>query len=184
MKNAPIFLFIAFCLISRPVFAQKQNKIEKGGDLPALVLNPFIDSLQLQNEFVIAFRVLMPMLPDSVSTYFILSKNYDQLQAFRFGSKIVKLNLSNVALESIWSNFSQNGLLTMMDERNLIDVCPQKYDIYNSYSYEFIIFEKGKIKRLTYYYPEYYDEVCPGLDERKKIINSVAVVALFIESEN
>jgi hypothetical protein len=35
------------------------------------------------------------------------------------------------------------------------------------------------MKTLSYYYPEHYDEVCFGMPERKKIINSVSIIDLL-----
>jgi hypothetical protein len=165
------------------VFAQEQNILEHGTEIDALALNPLLETLEKQNEFVIAFRVLVKAIPDSASNYFVLTKNSNQFKAFNMGIKLEELKLPNTKLALIWSNFVQNGLLSMKDERDLVDVCPKKYHIYNAHTYEFSILSKGRMKILTYYYPEYYDEVCPGMDERKKIINSVAVFDLYNLSE-
>jgi hypothetical protein len=161
------------------LFAQEQNILERSRDIDYVALNPFLGTLEKQNDFVIAFRVLFSAIPDSAANYFILTKKANKFKAFKMSIKLEELNLPDAKLELIWSNFVQNGLLSMKDERDLVDVCPKKYHIYNAHSYEFAILSKGKAKILTYYYPEHYDEVCPGMDERKKIINSVAIIELF-----
>ncbi|WP_291399894.1 hypothetical protein [Daejeonella sp.] len=167
------------CFVPARVFAQEQNILKQSRDIDYVALNPFLEKLEKQNDFVIAFRVLVSAIPDSAANYFVLTKNANQFKAFKMSIKLEELNLPNAKLELIWANFVQNGLLSMKDERDLVDVCPKKYHIYNAHSYEFTILSKGKIKTLTYYYPEYYDEACPGMDGRKKIINSVAIVELL-----
>jgi hypothetical protein len=161
------------------VFAQEQSILEHSTDIDYVALNSFLGTLEKQNEFVIAFRVLVSAIPHSASNYFILTKNSNQFKAFDLGIKLEELKFPDAKLALIWSNFVQNGLLSMKDEKDLVDVCPKKYHIYNAHSYEFSIVSKGKIKILTYYYPEHYDEVCPGMDERKKIINSVALIEIL-----
>jgi hypothetical protein len=158
------------------VFAQEHYILEHSTEIDTLVINPLLGTLAKQNEYVIAFRVLVNAIPDSASNYFILTKNSNQFKAFNMGFNLEELKLLDAKLVFIWSNFVQNGLLYIKDERDLVDVCPKKYHIYNAHSYEFSILSKGKIKILTYYYPEYFNEVCPGMEERKSIINSVAVL--------
>jgi hypothetical protein len=176
LKIAQIFFFISIYFVAVSVFAQEQNILEHSTDIEKVVLNPFLEKLEKQNDFVIAFRVIVSSIPDSAVNYFVLTKNANQFKAFKMSIKLEELNLPNAELELIWANFVQNGLLSMKDERDLVDVCPKKYHIYNAHSYEFAILSKGKVKILTYYYPEHYEEVCPGMDERKKIINSVALI--------
>lgn len=183
MKIVLLFFFISIYFVPLRVFAQELNILEHGTEIDALALNPLLGTLEKQNEFVIAFRVLVKAIPDSASNYFILTKNSNQFKAFNMGVKLDELKLLDAKLALMWSNFVQNGLLSMKDERDLVDVCPKKYHIYYAHTYEFSILSKGKIKILTYYYPEYYDEVCPGIEERKQIINSVAVFDLYNVSD-
>lgn len=161
------------------VLAQEQNILEHSRDIDYVALNPSLEKLEKHNDFVIAFRVLVSSIPDSATNYFILTKNANQFKAFKMSIKLEELNLPDAKLELIWANFVQNRLLSMKDEKDLVDVCPKKYHIYNAHSYEFVILSKGEIKTLTYYYPEYYDDICPSMDERKKIINSVAIMELL-----
>lgn len=142
--------------------------------------NPFLEELAKENEHVIAFRFIDPSQKEMGWKYIVFVKNANLIQAFRLENSLIKLNLLNDSLMFVWSNFMQNGLLDMKNESELIDVCPKKYHIQNAYSYEFTIITKSKTKVLNYYCPEYYDEVCPGLNERKRIINSVAAMELII----
>jgi hypothetical protein len=52
----------------------------------------------------------------------------------------------------------------------------EKYQVYNSHTYEFVILSSEFMKTLSFYDPEYYDNVCYGMSERKKIVNSVSVI--------
>jgi hypothetical protein len=183
LKIVSLLFFISRYFVPARVFAQEHNILKHSTEIDALALHPLLGTLERQNEFVIAFRVLVKAIPDSASNYFILTKNSNQFKAFNMGIKLEELKLPDVKLALIWSNFLQNGLLSIKDEKDLVDVCPKKYHIYDAHTYEFSILSKGKIKILTYYYPEYYDEVCPGMEERKKIINSVAVFDLFNVSD-
>ena len=80
------------------------------------------------------------------------------------------------SLQLVWDTFIQNDLFTMENESDIPLFCLEKYRIYNSFTYEFVLLNNGKMKKLSYYDPEYYDNACYGMAERKKIINSVAVI--------
>jgi hypothetical protein len=63
--------------------------------------------------------------------------------------------------------------------RNEIDIpnfCAKKYEIFESYTYEFTLVAGGRMKVLSYYSPEYYIEACYGMSERQNIINAVAII--------
>lgn len=79
----------------------------------------------------------------------------------------------------IWKNILQNEIFSLKNEKDLSNFCALKYHIYDSYTYEFTILSKSSMKVLSYYNPEYYDEVCYGLPERKKIINAAAAFAFY-----
>lgn len=64
----------------------------------------------------------------------------------------------------------------MRNEKDIPNFCLGKYAIYHSYTYEFVLLTKDKMKILSYYDPEYYDNACYGIPERQKVINSVSVV--------
>jgi hypothetical protein len=70
-------------------------------------------------------------------------------------------------------------LFTIRDEKDIPNFCAKKYDIYESYTYEFTILSRGYMKVLSYYSPEYYIEACYGISERQNIINSVAIINLL-----
>ena len=77
----------------------------------------------------------------------------------------------------------QNELFSIRDEKDIANFCAAKYYIYNSYTYEFMLLSKDQMKILSYYNPEYYDEACFGMAERRKIINSVSVIHYIYPGE-
>jgi hypothetical protein len=176
----PLF-FLAFCFFSQPVLAQNRIEIENGKAYNAVDMKPFLNTLHEQNEYVIAFRVVLPSTSQGLkSDYFILTRLGNNVQAFRYKDELKKLSLSDQLLELLWKNLIQNQLFTMKDEKELSNFCPKKYAIYHSYSYEFTLISKTRMKTLSYYYPEHYDEVCFGMAERKKIINTVSAIDLLV----
>ena len=143
-------------------------------------MKPFLNTLHEQNEYVIAFRVLLPSSSQEFkSEYFILTRLGNNLQAFRYKNEIEKLSLADQSLELLWKNLMQNELFALKDEKELSIFCAKKYAVYHSYSYEFTLISKTRMKTLSYYYPEHYDEVCFGMAERKKIINAVSAIDLL-----
>jgi hypothetical protein len=174
-----IVFVIIFIFFSRVSQAQIELPIENGLEYNSVLVKPFLDSLHKQNDYVIAFRVVLPASQESNPKYFVLTSIANHFQAFSYAGKIEKLSLPNQSLELIWENLVQNELFSMKDERELSNFCPKKYHVYNSYSYEFTLISKNKLKTLSYYCPEHYDEVCFGMPERKKIINSVSVIDLL-----
>lgn len=174
-----ISLFL-FLLLSAPcLFAQEERGIMNGMKYdPGLVL-PVLHTLHEQNDFVIAFRTLLPAASGTESDYFILSSGNNKHHAYSYSSKaagLVKLNLTDASLDLIWKTFMQNELFSIRDEKDIANFCAVKYHIYNSYTYEFLLLSKDRMKILSYYNPEYYDEACFGMAERRKIINSASVI--------
>ena len=175
----PLF-FLAFIFFSHTVLAQNEIAIENGIEYDAVKIKPFLHALHEQNEYVIAFRVLLPSSSqESKSDYFVLTRLGHNVQAFRYKNEIEKLSLTDQSLELLWKNLMQNELFALKDEKELSNFCAKKYAIYHSYSYEFTLISKTRIKTLSYYYPEHYDEVCFGMAERKKIINAVSAIDLL-----
>ncbi len=86
------------------------------------------------------------------------------------------MSLSKQSMELIWDTFVQNELFSLKNEKDIPNFCLGKYQIYNSHTYEFVILNKGVLKKLSYYDPEYYDNACYGMPERRKIINSASVI--------
>ncbi|WP_090706202.1 hypothetical protein [Daejeonella rubra] len=170
---------IAFFFFSPALFAQNEIPIENGEEYNAIKVKPFLDTLHKQNDYVIAFRVVLPSSRGSKPNYFILTHRGQSFQGFKYTGELEKLILPDQSLELIWKNLVQNELFSMKDEKELSNFCPKKYHVYNSYSYEFTLISKSRIKTLSYYYPEHYDEACFGMPERKKIINSVSVIDLL-----
>jgi hypothetical protein len=118
-------------------------------------------------------------MPDERSDYFVLTKKGDSLSAYNYlktANRLELLHLSKESLELVWQTFIQNDIFNMQNEKDIPNFCPKKYHVYNSYTYEFVLFTKDTMKTLSYYDPEYYDNTCYGMAERKKIINSVAAI--------
>lgn len=165
------------------VFAQEQ-KIKNSTSVNSnATFSPILDSLIKHNDLVIAFRELNDKTLDSDLNYIVFTKRLNQHQAFKLNKKLEVLNLSNTSMSLFWAQIEQNEILKIKNEKELVDVCPKKYHIYFAHSYEFTIFTKTQTKLITYYYPEYYDEVCSGMPERKKIINMVAAIDLLMQSD-
>ena len=176
MKFTNLFFILFILVVTEPVLAREQLLFTNNADSNNKDLSSILYTLKLKNDVVIAFRVFSNSSSENNNNYFVLTKLSNHYGAYRIKEEMMKFDLSQEAMKTIWLNFEQNGLLDMKNEDELIDVCPKKYHIYNAHFYEFIIMDKGKTKRLSYYYPEHYDEVCPGMSERKKIINSVAII--------
>ena len=173
-------LFLAFLFFSLNAQAQNGITIENGLAYNSVEIKPFLQTLHEQNDDVIAFRVVLPSSYQGFkSEYFILTRIGTIFQAYRYKDDIEKLNLTDHSLELLWKNLLQNELFVMKDEKELSNFCPKKYDVYHSYSYEFTLISKTRMKTLSYYYPEHYDEVCFGMPERKKIMNAVSAIDLI-----
>ena len=174
------FLFLTFLFFSLSVLAQNEIEVENGVEYSSVSVKPFLHTLHEQNDYVIAFRVQLPLSSQGTkSGYFILTRLGKYFQAFSYKGELEKLSLSDRSLELIWKNLVQNELFAMKDEKELFNFCPKKYHVYNSYSYEFTLISKSRIKTLSYYNPEHYDEACFGMSERKMIINAVSAIDLI-----
>ena len=179
-----IFLTFSFLLFLLPAFSQGLYRIENGVKYDNSRVQQFMQSLNSRNDFVLAFRTYFPGEGASESKYFILTGKGEQLKAYSyFGAKdiLTDLNLSPHSLDQIWKTFQQNSLLTIRDEKDIPNFCAKKYDIYESYTYEFTILSRGYMKVLSYYSPEYYIDACYGISERQNIINSVAIINLLAQ---
>lgn len=141
-----------------------------------------MQSLNSKNDFVLAFRSYFPGETASESRYFVLTGRGEELKAYLYSVNVLNdLNLSSHSLDQIRKIFQQNDLFRIRDEKDIPNFCAKKYDIYESYTYEFTILSKGQMKVLSYYSPEYYIEACYGISERQNIINSVAIINLLAE---
>lgn len=172
------FVFLLFC-ISLPLLAQHVSLIENGEKAKPENVDSFLSNLYTSNDYVISFRLRLSDTVNEKSDYFVLLKNAKILSAYNYSanSKNLKpLNLTVKSLQLVWDTFIQNDLFTMKNESDIPLFCLEKYRIYNSFTYEFVLLNNGKMKKLSYYDPEYYDNLCYGMAERQKIINSVAVI--------
>lgn len=91
--------------------------------------------------------------------------------------KIIKLN--NNSGDSIWNVFKENHFFDMRDERVIkIPLCSVR--IHDGAEYEFEIYVGKKYKKLYFYEPEFYEEECPGVSERKQIINCIKAFEKYL----
>ncbi len=179
LDRMKISFFIVLLFIPGVLLAQKCVSIENGMDYDSDQVSTFLLGLQKTNDYVISFRTRLTGKNDEKSDYFILTNNNGKLSAYTYQNKANKLQQINLPAESlglVWKTFIQNDLFKIRDEKDIANFCADKYQIYNSYTYEFVLLSKGKMKKLSYYNPEYYDTACYGMEERQKIINSVSVV--------
>ncbi|SKB83703.1 hypothetical protein [Daejeonella lutea] len=178
---AGIFLlFMPFVLLAQEVVSIKEGKAYNQDELA-----PFLHKLTKSNDFVISYRMQFTDKPTEKSDYFILAKNDSNLAAFSYIEKnqqLKPINLANKNLLLVWDTFVQNELFSIKNEKDIPNFCLEKYQIYNSHSYEFVLIGKRVMKRLLYYDPEYYDNVCYGMAERRKIINSVSVINYVVNN--
>lgn len=77
-----------------------------------------------------------------------------------------------VLADSLFNILRQNHLFIMQDERTVkIQECQLR--IFDGSNYQFEIFSGNKYKKLSFYEPFVYEEQCPGLIERKQIVNCI-----------
>ncbi len=146
----------------------------------------FLHDLYNKNDYVISFRVKLTEKVDERSDYFVLVRKGRNLAAYNYldvSGKLVSHNLTDKSLQLIWDTFIQNDLFSMENESDIPVFCLEKYRIYNSYTYEFVLLNQGRMKKLSYYDPEYYENACYGMAERRKIINCVAVISHILNSQ-
>ena len=180
IKTSSVIVLVAaivlLCSFSK-VWGQSPFRLENAKPYNKEMVSPFLRNLHDTNDYVVSFRVKLTG-KDEQSSYFILTKKSANLTAYRYstGEKLQKLDISLNDLDLIWKTFIQNDLLIIKDEKDVANFCAAKYAIFGSFSYEFEILSKDKMKKLSYYDPEYYDVACYGADERRKIINSVAAI--------
>ncbi len=172
---------LSFLLFLLPAFSQELFWLENGIKYDNSRVQPFMQSLSSKNDFVLAFRTYFTGEGASSAKYFILTGKDEQLRAYSYAKDmLIDLDLSPHSLEQIWKTFQQNDLFRIRDEKDIPNFCAKKYEIYESYTYEFTILSQGQIKVLSYYSPEYYIEACYGISERQNIINSVAIINLLV----
>jgi hypothetical protein len=178
MRSIALIFVLLFSLTAH---AQSVNPvIEHGRPYNQALVKPFLHSLHQQNDYVLAFRVVNPSQDETASPYLILTKQQDKLAAYYFipaTQKAYPRELSADSLNLLWNAYLKNGLFEMKNEKEVPLFCPEKYNIYNSYTYEITLISKDKFKELSYYDPEYYDRICPGMIEREKIISFASFVS-------
>jgi len=181
-----IFLALSILLFVLPAYSQDVLRIENGIEYDDTKVQPFMQMLNAKNDFVIAFRTYFPAEAASGSEYFVLTGRVEQLKAYLYSAKeggLKDLNLLPNSLDQIWKTFQHNDLFRIKNEKDVPNFCAKKYDIYESFTYEFTILSRGRMKVLSYYSPEYYIEACYGIAERQNIINSVAAINLLFHTQ-
>lgn len=175
-----LFCRLSLILFSFSTYAQDSIRLENGQPYDPSVFGLEIQKLHDEYDNLILFRIIQP--GKTTTNYFIIACNSNQLNAFEYnpsaGEKTVR-NLNQTNLGTIWKNLIQNDLFSIKNEKDIANFCALKYHIYDSYTYEFTIISKSDMKVLSYYNPEYYDEVCYGLPERKKVINSASAFIYY-----
>jgi hypothetical protein len=177
-----IFFTLFFEAYYFPAFSQDRLKIENSIEYNDSLVQPFMRTLNSNNDYVLVFRTYFPGEAAPGSDYFVFSAKGKQFSSYFYSGAegyLKELSLSAVSLKQIWDTFDQNDLLKLRDEKNIPNFCARKYDIYESHTYEFTIFYKGRMKVLSYYSPEYYIDACYGISERQNIINSVGMIKLL-----
>ena len=175
-----LFCHLSLILFSFCSYAQDSIRLENGRSYDPSMFDREIQRLHDQYDNLILFRIIQP--GKATTDYFIIARNSNQLNAFEYNpstEKKIPRNLSQANLEKIWKNLIQNDLFSIKNEKDIANFCALKYHIYDSYTYEFTIISKSDMKVLSYYNPEYYDEVCYGLPERKKVINSASAFIYY-----
>jgi hypothetical protein len=174
-----ILLVCFLFFVSNSLRGQEIVSIKNGENFRPQEVDSFLHSLHEQNDYVIAFRLRLTDSVNEQSDSFVLLRKRSVLTAYNYSAKskkLVSLNLSGASLQLIWNTIIQNELFSIHNESDIPVFCAEKYRVFNSHTYEFILLNKGKMKKLSYYDPEYYDNACYGMAERKKIINSVAII--------
>lgn len=182
LRKMKVIVTLVFHLFILPAFCQEVIRIEHGIKYDESRVQPFMYPLHSKNDFVLAFRNYYPGESASESRYFVLTGRGQELKAYIYSGKtgmLNDLNLSDHILDQISKTFLQNDLYRIRDEKDIPNFCAKKYEIYESYTYEFTILSKEKMKVLSYYSPEYYIEACYGISERLNVINSVAIINLY-----
>lgn len=180
-------LSILFVLIG---FAQKKYPTIKNGiQYDKALIDPTLDSLHTENDFVLTFKIRSYWSGSRPTDYFILTKKGEKLSAYRYvvqrWNHIIPVLLSQSDLNDTWNTYISNGLFEIKNERDLEDKCPidsltgRQKDIYvkrmtvsDSYTYEFQLLSKNKIKILSYYDPESFLRFCKNVVERDKVIEA------------
>jgi hypothetical protein len=91
--------------------------------------------------------------------------------------EIIKIN--NNTGDNIYNILKENHLFDMKDGR-LLKIPSCTAQIYDGIEYEFEVFADKKYKKLYFYEPEYYEEQCPSVSERKQIINCIKTFEKYL----
>jgi len=174
-----IFLTILLFGFYTVILAQDKPVIENGRAYNEELLPPFLASLHRDNDYVLTFRTTTPQNPEP--DYFVLTKTANKLSAYIYNQnsqKLINLTIKTDSLKTLlWKAYTEFDIFKIKDQKDIPAVfCPEKYEIYGSYSYEIILLSKDRMKQLSYYDPEYYDRVCSGIAERQKMINCASLI--------
>jgi len=173
-----IYLTILLFGFYTAILAQENPVIENGEPYNKTLVKPFLNSLQNDNDYVLTFRTITAWNPES--DYFVLTKKGTKLSAYNYSQKSQKLTNLTIKTDSLksllWRAYTEYDIFKIKNEKELSVFCPEKYEIFDSYTYEIILLTKQKMKKLSYYDPEYYDRVCFGLTERQKVINCASLI--------
>jgi hypothetical protein len=179
MKIYFTILLLGFCTV---ILAQDKPVIENGEPFNVESVPPFLASLQKDNDYVLTFRTTSPRNPEP--DYFVLTRKGTKLSSYLFdqnSQKLTNLPIKTDSLKNLlWKAYTEFDIFKIKDQKELSVFCPEKYEIFDSYTYEIILVSKERMKLLSFYDPEYYDRVCPGMDERQKVINCASLISYVL----
>lgn len=92
--------------------------------------------------------------------------------------KISIIKINNTVGETLWSIIIANHLFDMEDERTKKSDCASR--IIDGPGYEFEILTADKYKKIYAYFPQFFEERCPGVVERKQILNCLIAFEKYL----
>lgn len=107
-----------------------------------------------------------------------------EINTSRFYRDMVKSEVSIITIpknngDSLFQILCENHLFNMKDERAKKMTC-DSFVIFDGPEYEFEIFAKGLYKKVDFYAPEDYYKACPGIIERRWIINCIKAFGKYL----
>lgn len=179
MNKAIIILL--FILADLNVSAQRNHlEIENGKPYDKNEVIPVFNTLHEKYDFVFIFRIISPWHRNTVCL--ILAKNSTEITAYKYGGRLqaglTQLNLPLDTLNVLWQTYIDNDLLQIKNSNEVKDTCDKnRYWVTDGHSFEYMMLSKNRMKKLSYYMPEFFEQYCPGIVERQKVIVSAGILS-------
>jgi hypothetical protein len=93
--------------------------------------------------------------------------------------KLLEVEAPQASIIEVWESIKTNALFSIKKVRSYDENCGRM--IYDSHHYEFWIVVKNQYRKIDYNNPEYFEENCPSILERKQVINCAKTFKLFSE---